>query len=115
MSKRSRKLEFTQRERERIKERDGGCIFCKMRYHMDECQNTYLLRPTQMMHYIPRKPHGGLGIAENGALGCQFHHEMMDNGNKGRRPEMLRLFKEYLKRHYRDWKEEDLVYKKYDF
>lgn len=114
MNKRSRKLEFTQRERQKIKERDGRCIFCRMQYHTEECRDTYLLEPTQIMHYIPRS-HMGLGIAKNGALGCQFHHEMLDNGNKGRRPEMLRLFKEYLQRHYRDWNEKDLVYKKYDF
>lgn len=115
MSRIKKATDFTPKERKRIKERDGGCIFCKMRYHMEECRDTYLLEPTQMMHYIPRKPHGGLGIAENAAWGCVFHHEMLDNGNKGRRAEMLSIFKEYLQNHYPGWKEEDLVYKKYDF
>lgn len=114
MSKRKRASEFSQRERNRIKERDQGCIFCRMKYHMEECKDTYLLQPTQIMHYIPRSQ-SGLGIAKNGAWGCIFHHTMLDNGNRGRREEMLGLFREYLQRHYRDWKEEDLVYRKYDF
>lgn len=111
MPKFTRKLEFTQRERDKIKARDEGCIFCMMNYHMDECRDTYILKPSQIMHYIPRSKQG-LGIAKNGALGCLFHHEMLDNGNQGRRKEMLGLFREYLKRHYRDWKEEDLIYRK---
>lgn len=114
MSKIKKATDFTPKERKRIKERDGGCIFCKIRYHMDECSNPLDLRELEMMHYIPRGQLG-LGIAENAAQGCRFHHWMLDNGNKGRRPEMLSIFKEYLQRHYPSWKEEDLVYKKYDF
>lgn len=112
--KRSRKTDFTQRERERIKERDRGCIFCRMRYHTEECKDTYLLQPVHIMHYIPRSG-GGLGIAKNAAWGCIFHHTMLDNGNRGRREEMRKLFKEYLQRHYRDWNEEDLIYNKNDW
>lgn len=67
-----------------------------------------------VMHYIPRS-RGGLGIEENGALGCHYHHTMLDNGNTGRREEMLGLFKEYLMQQYEDWKEEDLVYDKWSF
>ncbi len=114
MSKLSKKCEFSQKEREQIKKRDRGCIFCKMKYHMEECRDTYLLQPTQIMHYIPRSQLG-LGIAKNGAYGCIFHHTMLDNGSSGRRKEMLKLFQSYLKKHYRDWKEEDLIYKKYEF
>lgn len=114
MSKLSRKLEFSPRERQKIKERDGGCIFCRLRYHVEECKDIYLLTPSQIMHYIPRS-HQGLGIAKNGAWGCIWHHTMLDNGNKGRRQEMLELFRNYLRAHYDDWDEKDLVYKKYDF
>lgn len=114
MPKYTKKLEFTQRERERIKIRDKGCIFCRMGYHMEECKDKYLLQPTQIMHYIPRSKLG-LGVERNGAWGCIFHHTMLDNGNQGRRAEMLDLFRRYLMAHYDDWDEEKLRYKKYDF
>lgn len=114
MSKLSKATDFSKRERERIKARDQYCIFCKMGYHMNECRDSYLFRMQEIMHYIPRS-HQGLGIAQNAALGCKFHHEMLDNGNKGRREEMLKLFREYLQRHYKDWNEEDLRYRKYNF
>ena len=65
-----------------------------------------------IMHYIPRSQ-GGLGIAENGALGCHYHHQLMDNGNKGLRDEMLSYMKEYLEMHYPNWNEEDLIYNKW--
>lgn len=56
----------------------------------------------------------GMGIAKNGALGCQCHHEMLDNGNKGRRAEMLEIFKDYLQRQYPDnWSEDELIYSKW--
>lgn len=67
-----------------------------------------------VMHYIPRSKNG-LGIAQNGAVGCQYHHEMLDNGNMGRREEMLEMFKEYLQEHYPDWNEDELVYSKWRF
>lgn len=54
---------------------------------------------------------GGLGIPQNGALGCQYHHEMLDNGNQGKRKEMLEIFKNYLRHFYPDWNENNLVYK----
>lgn len=64
------------------------------------------------MHYLPRS-HGGLGIPQNGAQGCVSHHEMLDNGNKGRREEMLQMFRQYLQDHYQDWSEEALTYSKW--
>lgn len=65
-----------------------------------------------IMHYIPRSK-GGLGIPENGAVGCMHHHELLDNGSKGLRPEMLEMFESYLKDHYPDWNREKLIYNKY--
>lgn len=65
-----------------------------------------------VMHYIPRSKNG-LGIPQNGALGCQYHHEMMDNGAKGRRQEMLDYLSSYLSSFYPDWNEEDLIYSKW--
>lgn len=65
-----------------------------------------------IMHYIPRSK-GGLGIEQNGALGCQYHHSMLDNGHQGRRVEMLEMFKGYLQSHYDNWNEEELYYRKW--
>ena len=36
-----------------------------------------------------------------------------DNSNKGRRKEMLELFKKYLQKHYPEWNEIDLIYSKW--
>lgn len=65
-----------------------------------------------VMHYIPRSA-GGLGIPQNGAIGCQFHHNMLDNGNQGKRKEMLEIFKQYLQELYTEWNEDELVYRKW--
>ena len=74
----------------------------------------YALTMRSIMHFIPRSA-GGLGIPENGAVGCQWHHEMMDNGNSGRREEMLQIFEDHLRHSYPDWDRRKLVYKKWDF
>ena len=88
MSKQARAREFNAASRQIIKERDlYQCIFCRMEYHMEDV-TWYGQQLQSIMHYIPRS-RGGLGIPQNGALGCQSHHEMLDNGNKGRREEML--------------------------
>lgn len=111
-SKQAKAHEFNQKVRQEIYYRDNAsCIFCKRGYHMDGA--TWLAREIKsVMHYIPRAK-GGLGISQNGAVGCQHHHEMMDNGNRGRRQEMLGIFREYLMEQYPDWNEEELVYSKW--
>lgn len=113
-SKQSRAREFSPMERQKIELRDRGkCIFCEMGYRAKE--GTWLgLEIKSIMHYIPRSKNG-LGIEQNGAVGCQYHHEMMDNGNKGNREEMLEIFREYLKSKYPDWNEKDLIYDKWRF
>ena len=112
-SKQARKREFSYEVRQRIISRDrGGCIFCAREYHMEDT-NWYGRNRFSIMHYIPRSKNG-MGIAKNGALGCQCHHEMLDNGNKGRRAEMLEIFKAYLQRQYPDnWSEDELIYSKW--
>lgn len=113
-SKQCKSREFSQSVRKNIIERDNDtCIFCQKGYHMEKATPLGLsLR--SVMHYIPRSANG-LGIPENGALGCQYHHEMLDNGNEGRREEMLGIFQEYLMSEYEDWNEDDLKYSKWDF
>jgi len=110
-SKRARACEFSPKERKEIYYRDTGCIFCKQGYMMNGAFPGDL-HIFEVMHYIPRSQ-GGLGIAKNGALGCKWHHMMLDNGNKGNRQEMMDIFANYLKSHYKDWNEEELRYNKW--
>ena len=106
--KRKYQTEFSQKARQAIRNRDKGCIFCQMGYKTSDESFGDL----QIMHYIGRG-RGGLGIPENGALGCAYHHQMMDNGLYG--PEMREMFKEYLMEQYKGWNEGDLVYDKWAF
>lgn len=104
--------EFGKKAREEIWKRDGGqCIFCRRSYYEEE-STWYGRQMLTVMHYVPRSK-GGLGIPENGAIGCVFHHEMMDNGYKGRREEMLRIFRDYLEHKHPGWNEERLIYDKW--
>lgn len=112
-SKQARAREFSAKARREIKERDNNeCVFCKIGYCM-EGANALSLQLKSVMHFVPRAK-GGLGIPQNGAVGCQWHHQMMDNGNQGRRKEMLNLFKNYLTKHYKDWDENKLTYNKWE-
>lgn len=105
--KRTKATDFKQTTRELIRQRDNyQCLFCRLRkYGKSECDTL------QIMHYINRSA-GGLGIPQNGVTGCVYHHQLLDNGNKGYRPEMLKDMEEYLKSMYPDWNKEDLYYKK---
>ena len=99
----------------RIAERDDNeCLFCRIGYHTELCRSEMLLGIPDIMHYI-NKSQGGLGIEENGVLGCRFHHGLLDNGSRGFRPEMLKIMKEHLMQQYPDWDEDKLIYKKWDF
>lgn len=111
-SRAAKAREFTPAERNKIFLRDAGqCIFCRKNYHMEDA--TWLGKEIlSIMHYVPRSKNG-LGIAENGALGCQYHHEMMDNGKDDRRDEMLQIFREYLQSMYPNWDEDMLTYSKW--
>ena len=104
--------EFSQKSREEIFLRDlGQCIFCRNKYHMEEA--TWLGKEMlSVMHFVPRSK-GGLGIPENGALGCAYHHDMLDNGYRGRREEMLEIFGNYLRNKYPGWDEGRLTYDKW--
>lgn len=113
MQRRARKAEFNQKARKAIEQRDNGCIFCGMHYRMEKALPMDL-SVFSIMHFVPRSA-GGLGIEENGAVGCQYHHDMLDNGNGGHRKEMLELFEEYLRQFYSDWNKTELVYDKWSF
>jgi len=113
-SRAAKAREFPPAERNKIFLRDAGqCIFCRKNYHMEDDAATWLGKEIlSIMHYVPRSKNG-LGIAENGALGCQYHHEMMDNGKDGRRDEMLQIFREHLQSRYPNWDEDMLTYSKW--
>ena len=75
MSKRSKACEFTPKVRRAIKDRDRGrCIFCSLLGNSG-------YPATQIMHYVGRAQ-GGLGVEKNGALGCVYHHQQLDNSDK---------------------------------
>lgn len=113
-SREAKAREFSTKARKEIVARDlGQCIFCQRNYRM-EGATWYELGMLSIMHYVPRSKNG-LGITENGALGCQFHHAMLDNGKDGRREEMLEIFRNYLKAKHKDWNEEKLTYNKWTF
>ena len=111
MSKRSKACEFDIKTRTRIKARDKGCIFCNLRYMLPPEPNIFTGR-YQIMHFIPRSQ-GGLGIPENGAVGCVYHHTMMDNDRNGLRDDMLLIFETYLRARCKDWDKSKLVYDKW--
>lgn len=65
------------------------------------------------MHVVPRSQLG-LGIEQNGVLGCIGHHGLMDNGNRGLRGEMLAMLENYMQDMYPGWSREAVTYSKYE-
>lgn len=104
-SKRSKATEISNKVRQRVKERDGGCIFCQMGMWVPYPQYRF-----EIMHYINRSQ-GGLGIEENLAVGCSFHHGQMDNGTGV--VEMKGRLAEYLRGLYPGWDDVEKVYSKW--
>lgn len=103
-------MQFDKKTIEKIIARDNEvCLFCTLYYNMPEEINDCLV--FDIMHFIP-KSQGGLGIEQNGVLGCRYHHHLLDNGNKGLRSEMLRIMEENLRSTYEDWGKENLVFNK---
>lgn len=104
-------LQFDKDTVEEIINRDRICIFCKMGYRMEGFNPNKMDCITHdIMHFIPRSKMG-LGIPQNGAFGCRYHHHMLDNSKY--RNEMLPMFENYLKEQYQDWNKENLKYKKW--
>lgn len=107
MSLRSEACEFDQATRERIRERDQGCVFCQILFRMPPVP----LPASDIMHIVSRA-HGGLGIEQNGVVGCRWHHEMLDNGHDGERPAMMEYLESYMRRFYPNWSKQKLIYRK---
>ena len=98
-SKRSKACDISPAVRREVVERDDcQCIVCG--------SNQYL----QIAHYVSRG-RLGLGIPKNLGVMCIRCHMAFDNGK--RHNEIKEIFQEYLKSHYPDWDEKDLVYKKW--
>ena len=98
-----RKSDFSKRVRKEIKDRDGGCIFCRL-------YGNSGFPATQIAHYMPRSQLGA-GIPENGAYVCAPHHQQLDNS--AMREEMLEAFKRHLKGCHPDWDEKRLAHDKW--
>ena len=97
MHKRTKATAITPKVRQAVEERDGHCcIFCG-RLGRGEG------------HYIKRSQ-GGLGIEENIITVCRACHFQMDDGFS--RELYLIKARDYLKRHYSEWDESKLVYRK---
>lgn len=105
-SKRSRATDITEKVRRRVRERDGGCIFCRMGMEVPGTQGRL-----EIMHYINRSQ-GGLGIEENLAVGCSYHHGRMDNGAEG--TGLRGRLAEYLKGIYPEWENVNKTYSKWN-
>ena len=100
-SKRSRACDISPKVRKEVLERDNfQCAVCGSIHNL------------QIAHYISRG-RSGLGIPQNLAVMCAQCHFEYDNGKYHK--EIGEAFREYLKAHYPDWNEENLIYKKWSF
>nr|DAH09590.1 MAG TPA: endonuclease [Caudoviricetes sp.] len=111
MNRRTKALQFKPDVKRKIIERDHGCIFCQIGFYMN-ASDDFQYRQLDIMHIMNRSQ-GGLGIEQNGVTGCRYHHQLLDNGSKGLRPDMIRYIEEYMKRFYPEWDKEKLTYHKY--
>jgi 5-methylcytosine-specific restriction endonuclease McrA len=99
MSKISKACDISPKVRQEVLERDHrSCIVCGSYNNL------------QIAHYISRG-RLGLGIPENLAVMCAQCHFNYDNGKYHN--EIKKLFVEHLSAHYKEWNEENLIYKKW--
>lgn len=97
-SKRTKATSISEKAKISVAKRDNyGCIFCRGVYGLT------------FAHYISRA-NGGLGIEQNLACVCMECHRKLDQSTQ--RKDMLEIFKRHLIRHYEDWNEDDLKYRK---
>lgn len=115
MSQRTKKLKFSAKARKEIYERDGrSCLFCRIRYHLPRPHEAgYETHIFETMHIVSRA-HGGLGIPQNGLIGCKYHHRMLDSGPKETREEMQGIIETYMKQKYTGWDRKGLEYEKWE-
>lgn len=107
----TRHLEFTAKARKAIHKRDNEtCVFCAAGYEPPE-DPAYCRTALQIMHIVPRSQLG-MGVEQNGVLGCVWHHQMMDNGNLDNRKEMIKMLEDRMRRIYLGWNRESVTYRK---
>lgn len=96
---RSKACDISQKVKEIVWERDNQrCIICGSHYAMPNA------------HFIPRSK-GGLGIEQNIVTLCSECHHKTDNTSQ--RQQMLSIIEEYLKKHYKNWNKDNLIYNKW--
>ena len=101
-SKRSKACDISQKVKEIVWNRDNKrCIFCG-KYVPKFCANAH----------FKKRSHGGMGIPKNIVTSCPECHYKEDFGQNTK--EYEQKMKEYLQFQYEDWKEEELIYKKYN-
>lgn len=105
-NKRTNACDISASVRKIINQRDCGCIFCLAMYELPQGYYPELYR-MEIMHFVSRSS-GGLGIPQNLAKGCIYHHRMLDQSSQ--RQEMKLIFETYLRNHYPDWEESRLYY-----
>ena len=107
-SRRAKATDIPQRVKKAVFLRDNGkCVIC------GNCKNVM-----PNAHYISRED-GGLGIEQNIVTLCtelteNKCHRKYDFGTKEEHDYCKNIIRDYLKSIYQNWKEEDLVYKKYE-
>ena len=109
MNKRTKALQFSTDTKQKLLDRDKGCFFCHRGIHMIGSfpDDRSILDP---MHIV-NKSQGGLGVIQNGVIGCRWHHTLMDNSEYN--TEMRTIAKGYLKILYPGWTEESVIYSKW--
>lgn len=101
VSKMAKACDIPKIVKQRVYKRDDErCIFC----------GKWVPESNACCHYIPRSL-GGLGIVENVFTACDYCHREQDNGlttkSYDKRAEL------YLKKKYKNWNIENLIYRKY--
>lgn len=102
-SKRTKACEIKPKVREAVERRDSidgvpCCVFCHTSRNV-----------RGEAHYI-RRSQGGLGIEQNLLTTCRSCHQKFDEGKE--KAKLREEAAEYLRSHYPDWNENDLVYRK---
>lgn len=101
MSKMSEACEIPKKVKLKVYKRDNEkCIVC----------GRWVTWHNACCHYIARS-HGGLGIEENILTLCNDCHYRYDNTSL--RLILKEFLKQYLKSKYKDWNENNLIYKKW--
>jgi len=109
VNKRTKDLQFSKATATAILNRDKGCLFCKMKVYMQG--SLSIDRAVLDIMHIVNKSQGGLGVIENGVVGCRWHHHLLDNSEHN--TELREIAENYLKSLYPGWTRESVTYSKW--